>query len=286
MQIPFQADQRESRRIRDQLFDFHILAEAKLEHQNATRLEVGGRLLHQTPNDGEAIVLREDGDGGLMVAHLGLEADAVALGYIWRVRDDQVEEPVDVAKQVRDDESDPTRDPETRSIPSGDLQRFGGHVGGHEGGARPFVRQRHRQTSAAGADVGDRERRVTIGKQFESGFHDQLRLGAGNEDRRRDFERQIPELLAPGDIGDRLAACPAGDELIVLARETGRRRIAGGREELRGVPAEQPLRQQPRVEAGLGILDARLTQPRASVGDQSMDRIQETAVATFSFSDR
>lgn len=286
MQIAFQADQGESRRIRDQLFDFHILAKAKLEHQNATRLEVGGRLLHQTPNDREAIVWREDGDGRLMVAHFGLEADAVALGYIWRVRDDQVEEPVDVAKQVRQDESDATRDPETRPIPSGDLQRFGGHVSGDEGGARAFVRQRYSQTSAAGADVRDRERRVTIGEQLERRFHDQLRLGAGNEDGRRDFERQIPELLASGDIGDRLAPRPAGDELIVFARETGRRRVAGGREELRGVPAEQPLRQQPRVEAGLGVLDARLTQPRAGVGDKSMNRVQETAVASFSFSDR
>jgi hypothetical protein len=105
------------------------------------------------------------------------------------------------------------------------------------------VRQRHSQTSAAGAHVRDRQRGVAIRKQLERGLDDQLRLGAGNEDRRRDFERQIPELLATGDIGDGLAPRPAGDELIVFVGETGRRRVAGGCEELRGVPAEQPLRQ-------------------------------------------
>ena len=148
-----------------------------------------------------------------------------------------------------------------------------------------FVRQGHSQTSAARAHVCDRQRRLAIGKQLERGLDDQLRLGAGNEDRRRDFERQIPELLAAGDIGDRLAPRPAGDELIVFARKAGGWRVAGGREELRGIPAEQPLRQQPRVEAGFGVFDARVTQPRARPVDKRMNRVQETAVASFSFSD-
>jgi hypothetical protein len=147
------------------------------------------------------------------------------------------------------------------------------------------VRQRHGQTSAAGAHVCDRQRRVAIGKQLERGLDNQLRLGAGNEDRRRDLECQVPELLAAGDIGDRLASGPAGDELVVLARKAGGWRVAGGREELRGIPAEQPLRQQPRVETRLGVLDARVAESRACAVDQSMDRVQETAVASFSFSD-
>ena len=147
------------------------------------------------------------------------------------------------------------------------------------------MRQRHSQASAAGADVRDRQRRVGIGKQLERSLDDQLGLGAGNEDRRRDFERQVPELLASGDVGNRLAPRPAGDELIVFGREAGRCRVAGGREELRGVPAEQPLRQQPRVETRLGVLDARVAESRACAVDQSMDRVQETAVASFSFSD-
>jgi hypothetical protein len=147
------------------------------------------------------------------------------------------------------------------------------------------VRQRHGQTSAAGAHVCDRQRRVAIGKQLERGLDDQLRLGAGNEDRRRDLECQVPELLAAGDIGDRLASGPAGDELVVLARKAGGWRVAGGREELRGIPAQQPLRQQPRVEAGFGVFDARVAQPRARPVDKRMNRVQETAVASFSFSD-
>jgi hypothetical protein len=147
------------------------------------------------------------------------------------------------------------------------------------------VREGHGQTSAAGAHVCYRQRLVSIGKQLERGLDDQLRLGAGYEDGRRDFEGQIPELLAAGDIGDRLAPCPAGDELIVLARKAGGWRVAGGREELRGVPAEQPLRQQPRVEDGFGVFDARVAQPRARPVDKRMNRVQETAVASFSFSD-
>lgn len=285
MQIAFQPDHRESRRIRDQLFDFHVLTEAELEHQYAARFEVRGRLLDQPADDREAVVLREDGDSRLVLAHFGLEADAVALAHIWRVRHDQVEGPVHVPKQVRQDEADASFDPEPRHIPSGDVQRVGGHVGGDKGGARAFVREGHGQTSAAGAHVCYRQRLVSIGKQLERGLDDQLRLGAGYEDRRRDFEGQIPELLAAGDIGDRLAPRPAGDELIVLARKAGGWRVAGGREELRGVPAEQPLRQQPRVEDGFGVFDARVAQPRARPVDKRMNRVQETAVASFSFSD-
>ncbi len=285
MQIAFQFDQREFRRIRDQLLDFHVLAEAELEHQNAVRVEVRGRLLDQAADDREAIVLREDGNGRLVVAHFGLEADAIALSNIGGVRHDQVEGPFDLSKQIGQEETDAARDPETRPVPPGDVQRFGRHVGGDQGGARAFVRQRHGQASAAGADVRDRQRRVDIGKQLERGLDNQLRLGAGNEDRRRDFERQVPELLAAGDVGNRLAPRPAGDELIVCGREAGRRRVAGGREELRGVPAEQPLRKQPRVEACLGVLDARVAESRAGAVDQRVDRVQETAVASFSFSD-
>jgi len=247
--------------------------------------EVRGRLLDQTADDGEAVVLREDGDGRLVLAHFGLKADAVALAHIRRVGDDQVEGPVDVAKQVRQDEADAGGDPEPRPIPPGDVQGVGGDVAGHKRGARPFVRQRHSKTSAAGAHVCDRQRRVAIGKQLERGLDDQLRLGAGYEDRRRDLERQVPELLAAGDIGDRLASGPAGDEFVVLARKAGGWRVARGREELRRIPAEQPLRQQPRVEAGFGVFDARVAQPRARPGDQRMNRVQKTAVASFSFSD-
>jgi hypothetical protein len=285
LQIAFQLDQRQFRRIRDQLLDLHVLAEAELEQQNAVGFEVRGRLLDQAADDREAVVLREDGNGWFVIADFGLETDTIALANIGWVRHDQVEGPVDIAKQVRQDEADAACDPETLPIPPGDVQSFGGYVGGDKGGPRAFVRQRHSQTAAAGADIRYRQRGVAIRKQLERGFDDQLRFGARNKDRRRDFERQIPELLATGDIGDGLASRPAGDERVVIVGEAGRRRVAGGCEELRGVPAEQPLRQQPRVEAGFGVLDASVAQSRARAVDESMNRVQETAVASFSFSD-
>ena len=87
--------------------------------------------------------------------------------------------------------------------------------------ARAFVRQRDGQAAAAGADVGDRQRRVAIGQQLERGLDDQLGLGPGNQHGRRDLERETPELLAAGDVGERFARRPPGDELVVARRRNG-----------------------------------------------------------------
>ena len=62
------------------------------------------------------------------------------------------------------------------------------------------------------------------------------------------------------------------------------------RKEAGRVPPEQKLGQKPRVEIGLLARDTHLPQPLASFGDAGVDRNdgtrpQETAVASFSFSD-
>jgi hypothetical protein len=145
--------------------------------------------------------------------------------------------------------------------------------------------QGHGQASAAGADVRDRGRGHAIRNELERGFDNQLGFGPGDEHRRRDLEGEIPELLAAGDVRDRLAPRPAGDERVIVAGEAWRRRVARGGEVLGGIPAEQPLCQQPRVEARFGVLDARVAQPRPRPVDERMDGVQETAVASFSFSD-
>jgi hypothetical protein len=63
------------------------------------------------------------------------------------------------------------------------------------------------------------------------------------------------------------------------------RLLVGRGEESGGVPAEEPLRQQTRVERRLGLGDSRLPQLLPAGGDAIVNGCQETAVASFSFSD-
>ena len=113
------------------------------------------------------------------------------------------------------------------------------------------LRQRDREAAAAGADVGDVERDAAIREAFERGLDDQLGLRTRNQHGRRHLEAEAPELLPARDVGERFARRPAGDERLVLRAEAGRFVVVGRRPEAAGVPAEQPLREQPRVEVRL-----------------------------------
>jgi hypothetical protein len=59
----------------------------------------------------------------------------------------------------------------------------------------------------------------------------------------------------------------------------------GRRQESSGVPSEQPLGEQARVERCLGVGDSRLAELLTAGRNPIVNRRQETAVASFSFSD-
>jgi hypothetical protein len=103
-------------------------------------------------------------------------------------------------------------------------------------------------------------------------------------DGRRDLELEAVELPVAGDVRQRFARFPPRDQRFVLGGKGIRRGIARRCEQLRRVPAEDVLGQEPRVEVR-GRRDAGDAQPIAGGGDVLADRFQETAVASFSFSD-
>jgi hypothetical protein len=63
------------------------------------------------------------------------------------------------------------------------------------------------------------------------------------------------------------------------------RLLFGRRQESSGVPPEQPLRQQTRVERCLGVGDSRVPELLTAGRNPIVNGRQETAVASFSFSD-
>ncbi len=63
------------------------------------------------------------------------------------------------------------------------------------------------------------------------------------------------------------------------------RAVEPGGQQFCGVPAERMLRQQSAVKRRIGRREPRLAQPLARGRDFFVDGAQETAVASFSFSD-
>ena len=110
---------------------------------------------------------------------------------------------------------------------------------------------------------------VDLRKQLERDLDDQLGLGSRDQHRRRDFERQPPELLLADDVGERFPAEAALDERLIPGGEIRRFAVVRGRDEPLGAPAERELREQPGVELGAfrrkaGIRGtARALRPRA-----------------------
>jgi hypothetical protein len=75
------------------------------------------------------------------------------------------------------------------------------------------------------------------------------------------------------------------DEPVVRRLERGARLLFGRRQELSSVPPEEPLGQQARVERGLGVGDSGAPELLTAGRNPIVNGRQETAVASFSFSD-
>jgi hypothetical protein len=204
----------------------------------------------QALDDMESVGASVQGDVRLMVSNFGLEPAPVTLRHVGRIARDQVEWPLQPVEQVGAVEIDAIEHAVARRVPTGDLERGARNVGRDDLRRRPFGRQRHRHAAASGAEIGGDDRAVAGGKQLQRHLDDQLGFVTRNQYRRRDFERQSPEFLAPEDIGERLAAKTPFDERLVVRRKVGRFRLMAARDEAFGGPSEHELCEQPRVELG------------------------------------
>jgi len=73
--------------------------------------------------------------------------------------------------------------------------------------------------------------------------------------------------------------------LVIRGLERGTRLFGGRCQEAGRIPSEQPLRQQARIERCFRVGNSRLPQLFTSDRNPIVNRRQETAVASLSFSD-
>jgi len=86
---------------------------------------------------------------------------------------------------------------------------------------------------------------------LEHRLDDQLGRRPRNQHGRRDFEVEPPEFARPDDVGERLTGNPARHQrLVVPGKPVGFSRLRLGEKPFRR-PAENVLREQPRVELGV-----------------------------------
>lgn len=140
-------------------------------------------------------------------------------------------------------------------VPSCDVERGFGEVRGHDIDIRPLARERNGNAAAPGADIGNA--RLSSGREpFECGFDHKLGLGARNQDRWRHLEIEIPEFAVADNVGERLTSGAAGDKRCERVVKPRRQGIAAVSQKSCGVPAEDVLRQQPRIQVGLIVWNA------------------------------
>ena len=92
-------------------------------------------------------------------------------------------------------------------------QRVGREVDADAVGVRIFLERGDEQAARAGAEVEDRQRSGAIGIGARDFFDQCLRVGARDQHAGADGEVETPEFLVAGDVGERLAQRPAGDEV-------------------------------------------------------------------------
>ena len=133
---------------------------------------------------------------------------------------------------------------------------------------------------------------------LERRLNEQLGLGPGYQDRRCDFDLQVPELPAAGDVRERFARRAASNQRFVVVAGTRGSRFVPVGQQPGGIPMEHVLRQQAGVQRRFVVKHASGPEAAARVGDEGVDfgrhrqavrrlawAAYETAVASFSFSD-
>jgi hypothetical protein len=158
-----------------------------------------------------------------------------------------------------------------RRIASSDRKRKFGDIAGNDACRSSLSRERDGEASAAGADVGEGEWSVGRRKQRQRRLDDQLGFWAWNQHRRRDLERQTPELPPTHDVGEWLAVRAPRNERVVSTGDVVPYPLVGGREEALGRPSQRELGEQPRVEIRFVRRNAGRAQPAARLGDVLVD---------------
>jgi hypothetical protein len=150
------------------------------------------------------------------VPQCGILERAVACGDVGRIAGDQV---VAFTREriepVAADEAHVAHI-ERAGIQLGQGQRGRGFIGCRDAPARPFARQRERNRTGPGAQIGNTG--FLRRQQDQSAFDQQFRFRPRHQHIRRDLQLQRPEFPAARDVGERFAACTARDRQLECGR--------------------------------------------------------------------
>ena len=120
-----------------------------------------------------------------------------------------------------------------------------------DGGVGAHLGQRDRERARAGADVGDARRHPSApaGNRAQRLLDQRLGVGRGTSTRASTAELELPELLAPGQVRDRLARLAPLDQVAQRAELLGRQHALELHVELHARQREHVRDQQLGVEA-------------------------------------
>ena len=159
--------------------------------------------------------------------------------------------------EPRIDPLNPPRHPVRRRIPARHVQSVRRKVNRRHCRPTKFARQRHRQASRPGSDVGKRKGFVpSIREDLQRRLDKQLRFRPRRQDRRPDGEPPAPELALSRDPRHRLAPFTPCNERCVPRREPERRRLPSLRKPGGPIPPQRVSCQQLGVGRRLSFRDA------------------------------
>jgi len=198
-----------------QLPDQFFLTGTDLHHQPGPGAQAE-QLLEESWVESVALGAGEESRVGLEVENLSRQRGGLVSADIRRIADDEIETGQgQTSSQVASREQQSVLQPVATKILQSDSQGSGRDVGGDNPGCREFQAQGAGEAAGTGSDIEHRGRWGQ--RQLEHPFDEVLGLGSRDEHPAVDLERPAVELLAPDDIGNRLTAEPAVEDLFETA---------------------------------------------------------------------
>jgi hypothetical protein len=168
-----------------------LLAVAQFHHHHPRWSDPASGAAGQPSQHVQPVWASIKGNTRVVVPNLGLEMVDLARGDVRRIGDDQVERQArrEGYESIPAMKGDPLVGPMTCGILTRDRQGIGREVNRMHPGLGQVMGQRHRQTTASGAEIKNLEwMRVLVAQSGQSQFGQDLSFGAGDKDAMIDFE--------------------------------------------------------------------------------------------------
>ncbi len=192
-----------------------MLSRPELENETPARPQEAPGFADEPFGELRAPDASHEGPARLVVPDLGREPGPFAPADVRRVGDDDIEPgagPPEGREEVAPDESDAGATV-GRGVRRGDPESAGGDIRGRNAGRGNLAGEGDRDVAAPGAQVQDGALRP--GRKGNDRFDQELCFGTRDEDSRAHPERQRPEFLPTGQVGQRGSRRAPNDQFEV-----------------------------------------------------------------------